>query len=107
MALFWLLPCVRIVTRWPADIILMVCWFAAFGLLTDWINGACGDTFDWSGIGFRGSGNDCGTWKADEAFTFVAAFFWLASALFGWYFRPRDRRGRRRLGWRCYRGRHP
>lgn len=92
--------------RW-VDFILTACWFAVFGLLMNWINGACGNTFDWSAIGFRGSGNDCGTWKAAEAFTFMSAFCWLASALIGTWWASRfvdDTRWlncNRYCGWMC------
>ncbi|KAK7746515.1 hypothetical protein SLS53_002474 [Cytospora paraplurivora] len=83
LSLLWLLPFSGSFIHWPADILLSVAWFAAFGLLVNWLGGSCGRTFDWSHLRLRG--NNCGSWKADEAFAFLAAVLWLASAIIGLY----------------------
>ncbi|KAL1856912.1 hypothetical protein Daus18300_010566 [Diaporthe australafricana] len=83
LALLWLLPFSGSFVHWPVDLVISFAWFAVFGLLVDWLGGSCGSTFDWSGIGLRG--NDCGSWKADEAFAFLSAICWLVSALIGIY----------------------
>ncbi|POS70262.1 integral membrane protein [Diaporthe helianthi] len=87
LALLWLLPFSGSLIHWPVDLVISFCWFAAFGLLVDWLGGRCGDTFDWSGLGFRG--NNCGSWKAGEAFAFLSAVCWLVSALLGIYWTRR------------------
>ncbi|KLU85356.1 integral membrane protein [Magnaporthiopsis poae ATCC 64411] len=82
LAIVWLFPFSGSFIHWPTDFIISVMWFAAFGLLVDWLNGACGDVFDWSGIRLRG--NDiCAKQKAIVAFAFLSAICWLASALLG------------------------
>lgn len=83
LSLLWLLPFSGSFIHWPVDFVISACWFAVFGLLVDWLHGSCGNTFDWSGIGFRG--NNCGSFKADEAFAFLSAICWLVSAVLGLY----------------------
>ncbi|KUI59021.1 hypothetical protein VM1G_08421 [Cytospora mali] len=83
LSLLWLLPFSGSFIHWPADLLLSVCWFAAFGLLVNWLGGSCGHTFNWSGLGLRG--NNCGSWKSDEAFAFLSAICWLVSAIIGLY----------------------
>ncbi|KAI3397940.1 hypothetical protein diail_10109 [Diaporthe ilicicola] len=83
LALLWLLPFSGSFVHWPVDLVISFAWFAVFGLLVDWLGGRCGNTFDWSGIGFRGQ--NCGSFKADEAFAFLSAICWLVSAFIGIY----------------------
>ncbi|KAK7722310.1 hypothetical protein SLS64_000847 [Diaporthe eres] len=92
LSLLWLLPFSGSFIHWPVDFIISAAWFAVFGLLVDWLGGTCGRTFDWSGLGFRG--NNCGSWKADEAFAFLSAICWLVSAVLGiWWTRRRTASG--------------
>ncbi|KAF3760542.1 hypothetical protein M406DRAFT_268768 [Cryphonectria parasitica EP155] len=80
-SLIWLFPFSGSFIHWPTDLVLSICWFVAFGLLVNYLGDSCGYTFDWSGIGFRGT--NCGSWKADEAFAFLSAICWLVSTLLG------------------------
>jgi len=41
-ALVWLFPFSGSFIHWPADLIISIMWFVAFGLMVDWLNGACG-----------------------------------------------------------------
>lgn len=82
-AVIWLFPFSGSFIHWPTDLVLSVCWFAAFGLIVNWLGGSCGRTFDWSGLGLRGT--NCGSWKANEAFAFLSAICWLASTALGIY----------------------
>jgi hypothetical protein len=41
-AIVWLIPFSGSFVHWPADFIISVAWFAAFGLLVDWLGGNCG-----------------------------------------------------------------
>lgn len=84
LSLLWLLPFAGSFVHWPVDLVLAACWFAAFGLIVDWLGGSCGGAFDWAGLGLRG-GASCATWKADEAFAFLSALCWLVSTLLGVY----------------------
>ncbi|KAL2196584.1 membrane-associating domain-containing protein [Corynascus similis CBS 632.67] len=83
-AIVWLFPFSGSFIHWPADFIISVAWFVAFGLLVDWLDGNCGDVFDWDGISFRGTAS-CSQWKATIAFAFLSAICWLASAILGIY----------------------
>jgi hypothetical protein len=42
LAIIWLFPFSSSFIHWPADFIMSVCWFAAFGLLVDWLGQSCG-----------------------------------------------------------------
>ncbi len=42
LALIWLIPFSGTFVHWPADLIISVAWFVAFGLLVDWLGGNCG-----------------------------------------------------------------
>jgi hypothetical protein len=42
LAIIWLFPFSGSFIHWPADVIISVCWFAAFGLLVSYLNGTCG-----------------------------------------------------------------
>ncbi|KAJ9613145.1 hypothetical protein H2200_003086 [Cladophialophora chaetospira] len=93
LALLWLLPFAAGFAHWPVDIFLSFAWFAAFGLLVEWIGGSTcsGDTFSWSQIGIH---SFCGRYRASEAFSFLSAIFWLLSALVGLWFIHREGRKR-------------
>ncbi|KIW46175.1 uncharacterized protein PV06_01862 [Exophiala oligosperma] len=90
--LLWLLPFAAGFFHWPVDLFLSFAWFAAFGVLVNYVDGRTncgGDTFDWSGIRHGGY---CGRWKADEAFSFLSAIVWICSAIVGLWFIHRERR---------------
>ncbi|KAJ9156107.1 Integral membrane protein [Pleurostoma richardsiae] len=89
LSIIWLFPFSGSFIHWPADLLISICWFVAFGLIVDSLHGACGHTFDWSNVGF--GNNDCSSWKADEAFAFLSAIVWLVSALLGIYWVYRHR----------------
>ncbi|GKZ34996.1 hypothetical protein AbraIFM66950_005435 [Aspergillus brasiliensis] len=86
----------------PVDVIISLAWFAAFGILVDAIHKLnCGSIWHWGGL-YRN--NTCSRWKAAEAFSFISAIVWLASALVGIWFTFRVRKdsaaptyGRRRF----------
>jgi len=91
-ALLWLLPFAGGFFHWPVDLLLAFAWFAAFALLVNYVDnrtGCSGSTFHWGGITHGGF---CGRWRASEAFSFLSALFWLASALVGLWFIRRERR---------------
>lgn len=92
-ALCWLLPFTGAIIHWPADIIISLAWFAVFGLLVNYINGTNCDSsvFNWAGLT---QGGVCNRWKASEAFSFLSAIFWLASAVVGIWFVHRVRKDR-------------
>lgn len=94
LSIIWLFPFSGSFIHWPADLLISVCWFIAFGLIINWLDGACGNVFDWSGIAINGN-NACPEWKADIAFAFLSAILWLVSALLGlyWIHRKRGPRG--------------
>ncbi|KAG7288488.1 hypothetical protein NEMBOFW57_004841 [Staphylotrichum longicolle] len=83
-AIIWLVPFSGSFIHWPADLVISVAWFVAFGLLVDWLGGNCGYVFDWDGIGFNGTAS-CAQWKATIAFAFLSAICWLVSAILGIY----------------------
>ncbi|KAI9804484.1 MAG: hypothetical protein M1825_001383 [Sarcosagium campestre] len=90
LALIWLIPITGGFIHYPIDFILFVAWIVAFGLLVDFIGPLnCGSVFSW-GDNF-GAGT-CQQWKADVAFAFLSAIFWLVSALVGVWFVHRSRR---------------
>jgi hypothetical protein len=113
LALLWLLPFSGSFIHWPVDLFLSILWFVAFGLLVavsfplpyylfertlpltlnlQFIGPLhCGSVFDWSDITHKGT---CQKWKADVAFCFLSAVFWLASAALGLWVARRARRGR-------------
>jgi hypothetical protein len=68
----------RILTRALVDILISFAWFAAFGILVDYLHDLpCGSIWSWR---FGGDGI-CGRWKAAEAFSFLSAILWLVSAI--------------------------
>jgi hypothetical protein len=96
LALLWLLPFTATYIHWPIDFLLFALWMIAFGLLVQFIGPLdCGSVFYWGDITQQGT---CQRWKADVAFAFLSAIFWLASALLGLWFLHRHRKG--------YTGRH-
>ncbi|OBT87467.1 hypothetical protein VE02_03580 [Pseudogymnoascus sp. 03VT05] len=86
LSLLWLLPFSGAFIHWPVDIIFFGLWIAAFGLLVNFIGPLnCGSIFNWGDITQNGT---CQKWKADVAFSFLSAIFWLVSALVGiWFMR--------------------
>jgi len=91
LALLWLLPFSGTFIHWPVDFLLFVCWIVAFGLLINFIGPLdCGNIFYWGDITQEGV---CQRWKADVAFAFLSAIFWLASALLGLWVLHRHRYG--------------
>jgi len=90
-SLLWLLPFTSALLHAPADFILSLGWFGAFGLLVNWVHKInCGRAFQWHGLT---NGSFCGQWKAAEAFAFLSACFWLTSAVLAlWVHHKMDRR---------------
>ncbi|KAI9900020.1 hypothetical protein N3K66_004282 [Trichothecium roseum] len=80
-ALIWLVPFSATFVHWPIDLILSLCWWAVFGLLVDFLGNSCGSVFHWGNV--SPLGGFCGKFKADIAFSFLSALFWLVSALLG------------------------
>jgi len=91
LALLWLIPFTSTFIHWPVDLLLFVLFMIAFGLLVQFIGPLdCGSVFYWGDITQKGT---CQKWKADVAFTFLSAIFWLASAILGLWYVHRHRRG--------------
>jgi len=91
LSLVWLLPFTSTFMHYPMDVILSFAWFAAFGALVNWLHKLnCGGAFDWDGLTH---GGQCNQWKAAEAFAFMSAIFWLASALLSIYVYHKVRKG--------------
>ncbi|EPE10641.1 integral membrane protein [Ophiostoma piceae UAMH 11346] len=84
LSIIWLFPFSGSFIHWPIDLIISILWFVSFGLLVNWLDGSCGNVFDWSGIHIN-SNNTCSEWKANIAFCFLSAICWLASTLLGLY----------------------
>jgi len=91
LSIVWLFPFSGSFVHYPADFLISIMWFVAFGLLVNWLNGSCGYIFDWADVGFQGA-NSCPAWKADIAFMFLSAICWLVSAIIGIYWVHRHRR---------------
>ncbi|KAK8190035.1 uncharacterized protein BKA78DRAFT_148165 [Phyllosticta capitalensis] len=83
-SLVLLIPFTFTFLHYPWDLILSMAWFASFGLLVDFVddNLTCSGPFHWGGLA---NGSYCSKWKADEAFAFISACFWLVSFLLGAY----------------------
>jgi len=92
LALVWMIPTTAAMLHVPADLILSLGWFAAFGVLVNYLHLiGCGSYFTWGGIT---GGSICNQWQATEAFSFLSAIFWAASAIIGiWVARDLGRRG--------------
>lgn len=80
--MLWSLPFTYdFILDWPMDLILSAAWFAAFGLLVNWLNAnGCSSTFNWDGMA---NGGYCREWKTAEALSFLSAICWPASAIIG------------------------
>jgi len=91
-SVLFLLPFLASFSKWPMDFVLFVLWIIAFGLLTNYINGmGCGSIWQWGGLTQK---NACARYKANIAFCFLAAIFFLASAIIGlWVMRRNRKRG--------------
>jgi len=85
LSLVWLLPFTATFMHYPIDLVISAAWFAAFAVLVNWIHKIdCGGIFHWTGLYH---GGQCNQWKAAEAFSFISAIFWFASALLSaWVF---------------------
>ncbi|CAI7658184.1 unnamed protein product [Penicillium bialowiezense] len=99
LGLIWLIPFSSGFFSWPLDILISFAWFAAFGVLVNWLKGqGCGGPWIWR---FGGSG--CGQWRTAEAFSFLSAILWLVSGIVGIWFtfrvRPSTTDGPRRRRW--------
>lgn len=105
VALVLLIPFSSTFTSWPVDVFMSILWWVVFGLLVDMHGDGCGRVFDWGNVSPRG--DQCGRFKANLAFSFLSALFWLVSALIGffWVRRRESRAARadaahgRRRGW--------
>ncbi|KOS20158.1 hypothetical protein ESCO_006284 [Escovopsis weberi] len=81
LSLLWLVPFSWALTHWPVDVVLSIAWFISFGLLIDWSDGSCYHPSRWRGVSpWLAS---CSRYKTTEAFVFLSALLWLASALVG------------------------
>ncbi|KAI0110819.1 marvel domain-containing protein [Nemania sp. FL0031] len=99
-SLIWLIPFSGTFVHWPVDILISFTWFAAFGLLVDYLGSSCGAVFDWNNVSIL-HGDQCGKWKAVIAFSFLSAICWLVSALVGLiWVHDRETRAYRRRTWR-------
>lgn len=92
LSVIWLLLAGRPFS-WVLDIVISLCWWAAFGLLVDNLNASvCGAWYHWGNVTF---GEDpCGRFKAVVAFCFLSAIVWLASAIVDLFFSRRHREAR-------------
>lgn len=99
LALIWLFPFSGSFVHWPVDLFISICWFAAFGVLVNYLDGSCGRVFAWSNVALRG--DLCGRFKAIIAFSFLSAICWLVSAIIGFmWVRDHENRYRRRTWYR-------
>lgn len=75
------------------DIILSFAWFAAFGIIWNWIsNGDCkGDKSHTIGLD-----NNCDRSRATEAFSILSGVLWLLSAIVGLWFMHRESRKKKK-----------
>ncbi|KAI1750847.1 marvel domain-containing protein [Xylaria castorea] len=99
-SLIWLIPFSGSFVHWPVDFLISVTWFAAFGLLVDYLGGSCGAVFDWNNLHII-RGDQCSKWKAVMAFSFLSAICWLVSAIVGLiWVHDRERQTYHRRTWR-------
>lgn len=83
VSLFTMLPFTSNILSYTLDLVFSAAFFAAFGLLVNWIHRVdCGSAFQWGGLT---NGSFCSQWKAAGAFSFLAAIFFLVSMLLGIY----------------------
>ncbi|KAF2793795.1 hypothetical protein K505DRAFT_35500 [Melanomma pulvis-pyrius CBS 109.77] len=81
-SLVWLIPTTASMLHYPFDLLMSAAWFAAFGVLVNWVQRMnCGGIWHWGGIAVRG--DYCGEWRAAQAFSFISAIFWFASFILG------------------------
>jgi len=91
LSLVWLLPFTSTFMHYPIDLFLTAAWFAAFAVLVNYIHKMdCGGIFHWAGLQH---GGQCNQWKAAEAFSFISAILWFASALLSMWVFHRMTRG--------------
>jgi hypothetical protein len=82
-SIIWAIPTTSSMTGYVSDLIFTGGWAAVFGLLIDWFNGEnCGSAWNWRGFSLHRD-NQCGQWKAAQAFSFLSMVFWFASFLLG------------------------
>jgi len=87
LSIWWLIPFSGGFIHWPIDVIISVAWFASFALLAKFIGPMhCGSLWAWGNLTNK---SYCEKWKADVAFAFLSAIFWLLSALVGIWFTHR------------------
>ncbi|OJJ57060.1 hypothetical protein ASPSYDRAFT_91352 [Aspergillus sydowii CBS 593.65] len=88
--LVWLIPFSSGFFTWPLDLLISFAWFAAFGIQVDANRRlGCDSIWHWGSIT---DNTWCGRWKASQAFSFLSAIVWIASALVGIWFTFRVRR---------------
>lgn len=91
-SLIWLIPFAYGFIAWPLDVIISLCWWAAFGLLINFFGSDyCRHVFDWGTVEVRGF--SCGRFKTSEAFAIISAILWLTSAFVGAFWVSRHERG--------------
>ncbi|KAF1814931.1 integral membrane protein [Eremomyces bilateralis CBS 781.70] len=91
LSILWMVPLTTRLLLYPIDFILSFAWFSSFGALNNYTSDlGCGGWMDWTGIT---RGDQCGKWKATQAFSFIGACFWLASAILGIFMFHKRRSG--------------
>lgn len=93
LGLMWLLPFSGSFFHWPADMILSLTWFAAFGLVIDYA-GKHNRTSNPLDLADITKGGACNVWRISEAFSFLSSCFWVASGFLGIWFMSRARKER-------------
>jgi len=99
LGLILLLPFTATIIMWHLDLFVALAWFSVFGILVDAIGDvSCNSVWDLSGLSHS---TDCDRWKTAEAFSFITAILWLASAVVGLSFirRVGDRAASHRRYW--------
>jgi hypothetical protein len=93
LGLVWLLPFSGSFFHWPADIILSLAWFVAFGLVIDYADkhNCISNPLD---VADMTKGGACNVCRISEAFSFLSACVWVASGFLGIWFMSRARKGR-------------
>ncbi|KAH4187202.1 hypothetical protein HBI73_106430 [Parastagonospora nodorum] len=82
-AIIWAVPTSSSMTGYVSDLVFTAGWAAVFGLLVHWFNGTnCGSAWDWTGFSFSRN-NNCGQWRAAQAFSFLSMVIWFATFLLG------------------------
>ncbi|KAE9961051.1 hypothetical protein BLS_005704 [Venturia inaequalis] len=79
LSMIWLIPFTATFLHYPLDLSASLLYFVAFAILQEWIyHFGCGRIFEWNGEYHRGQ---CLTYRTMTAFAFIAAVFWLVSAI--------------------------